>query len=566
MRALLCILLLPLLAAGQAFSPQSVPFRSQGTDWARRVVANGGALPSANTISAMETLRTTLIAQGITNKIHALCMFTDSVIASATPLFVHLGYPMWTNNFVAGDLNVNGLKGDGSTKAMETGIRMQDFVPVDGSSGMSLIVTESASNAVNTTAGYMSAAGTVAFSLNASDAGVTRWRNGTHGLEVNTILTNDFGRVGFLSGNRYDNDDMVLFVASPLETHKLIQVKSNAFQADFSTDANTISIFAAKRGTTNESGTFTAQRISMVCIHDALTQAESSNFWWAVKTCREQLGGGTGDPLHDYNRKIVAAGGSAISSTTSNALRDFRAGMDTDDLLYRIVAANCYAPDNLIAARTPFLWQAGHEIWLNNNFGETNVSINGLTGNGTSKSLMTGLSPAAITYGGFSVTSAGISLMIYNATSSVPAVAVEMGNAATAAFMHVQHTGNRLFFYCWLATLVNQDFVTVGTPHTNWSGYFSGNRTAANAIRIDWATNGVHNIATNATGNQTGNKTSVTNLNAHSFWVSATASAANWSDRTISFMSLHPGLTQTQSSNLWFRVAALRDDLGGGLP
>lgn len=549
---------------------QFAPFMMQSgivTDWSTRVVANGGALPSQNTIQAMETLRTTLISQGITNKIYALCNFVpDSVIACCTPLFYHLGYTNWGNsNFVSGDLTINGLKGNGSTKMLETGIRMQDFVPVDGSSGMSLIVTESASNAVNTTAGYMTAAGTVAFSINVSDAGITRWRDGTFGLDVNTINTNDWGRVGFVSGSRYDNDDLILYVASPLESHKLLSVRSNTFQSDFSTDANTISIFAQKRGTTNESGTFSAQRVSMVMIHDAFTQTESSNVWWAFKTCREQLNGGTGDPVHDWNRKIVDAGGAAISSTTSNAARTYESGLDTQSLLYKMLVANLYAPDNLTAVRVPLIWQAGSEVWTNFNFGSTNLTVNGLTGNGTTKYLGTGIHPSVVANRGFGAASAGISLLIYNTPSSA-ANMLEVGGQASAPAANIFSLGMQvglLTYYCWSSTTVNTDFARRTVPVTNYAGFLSGNRTAANAIRLDWVTNSVHNIATNGTGNQSASPIA-TNLFAGAF--NANGTAANFSDRTISYAAWHSGLTQTESSNHWELVKAFRNSAGGGVP
>src|SRR5688572_13026363 len=94
------------------------------TDWSQRVVANGGAVPSQQTIQCMETLRLTLIGMGLTNKLYTLCVFVpDSVIAASTPLFKHKGSDPWTNFFFAQtNLNIDGLKGDGIQKAFDTGV------------------------------------------------------------------------------------------------------------------------------------------------------------------------------------------------------------------------------------------------------------------------------------------------------------------------------------------------------------------------------------------------------------------------------------------------------------
>ncbi len=576
MRFLAVLLLSGCVAFGQAFTVRDIPFMAQGgvTDWAQRVINNGGAIPSVGTISCMETLRTTLIAQGITNKIYSLCVFVpDSVIASATPLFLHKGYPMWTNNFASGDLNIYGLKGNGTSLAMDTGVKGkagQAANVTTGTRGVSVLITEASTNLAGAVIGIRDGAGEPLIVLQPSFSGRTEWYPGAI-IGGNNALTNDFDRVGYVSGNVNTNTgttNIMIFVASPLESHKVITNKvttgaGGIFPA--TTTENTISVFAYKYDGTNNA--WTTDRMSMAMVHDGLTQTESSNVWVAIQTCRQCLGGGDGDPIHDFNRKVVAGGGAAISTTTSNALRTFRQGMDTDALLYQIVVANCFVPDNLTAARTPLLWQAGHQIWTNAAFGATNLSVNGLAGNGTTKYLGLGINPVNVTYGGFGSANVGITALIFNIVASGAGATIGGSGTAASSFFTLYNGGGNLTFHCWKVTTVNTDFVlrAAPSPGATWPGYISGNRTAANAIRLDWVTNGVHNIATNGTGNQTGSTATITNL--YAFASSAPGlTPGNFSDNTISFVSLHPGLTQTQSSNLWWRVANLRTNLGGGIP
>jgi len=56
--------------------------------------------------------------------ISCICLVPDNLIAAITPLYHTAGLDPWTNNgpFVAGDLTVNGLLGNGTTKFLDTGV------------------------------------------------------------------------------------------------------------------------------------------------------------------------------------------------------------------------------------------------------------------------------------------------------------------------------------------------------------------------------------------------------------------------------------------------------------
>lgn len=566
----LCLTVKAFAQDGMQFAPFMM--RSDINDWAQRVVANGGALPSQNTILAMETLRLGCIAAGLTNKIYSLCVFVpDSLIAATTPLFKHYGADPWTNiNFGTTNLDINGLLGNGTTKALDTAIKAKDIqVPSNGSTlGFTVIVTESATNQPNHVIGYRDPDGSPSALLLVSSAGRTEFYATTISAGDN-VITNDWGRVGYVSGNRNTNGgttNLSLFVASPLESHKLLTNTSGSIPAITTLVDDTISVFAAKQDATNQS--YSALRLSLAMVHDGFTQTESSNFWMLAKACRETLGGGTGDPVHDWNTKIVAAGGAAISSTTSNASRTFLQGLDTDDTLYRIVVANTYPPDSLTAARTPIIWQSGSQTWTNFAFGTTNLTVEGLTGDRTNKYLGTGMNLSTAIIRGFSDTSAGISVLIRSNTQALgqsTLLGSAAGLLANGQFALVNSTtaDPTMTFYCWKAITVNTDHLRF-TWSSNYTGFMSANRTAANAIRMDLVTNGVFNVYTNGTGNQTGNNDSNTNTFAHALY--NLGPAANFSSQTISFLALTSGLTSTQASNLYTRVTALRTAYGGGNP
>jgi hypothetical protein len=103
----------------------SAALNALATDWASRVVTNGGAAPSGGTVTAISDFCDALDTSGLTSLLFGVCCFVpDSLIAAITPLIVGTGHDPWTNMgpFVSGDLSVNGLKGDGSTKYLMTGL------------------------------------------------------------------------------------------------------------------------------------------------------------------------------------------------------------------------------------------------------------------------------------------------------------------------------------------------------------------------------------------------------------------------------------------------------------
>lgn len=567
----LLLLLSGFTAQAQFGAPNDLAFGGSAsglTDWASRVIANGGSVPTAVSMNAMETLRTGIISAGLSNKIFDLCVFVpDSLIAATTPLFHALGSDPWTNtNFVSGDLNVNGLKGDGATKFLNTGIPIGVLTAAPRTNrGLTVLVSESENNQTGVDIGFESSAGVDPLLLNvSSNSGKTEMY--VSSISGGTFATaSDYRRSGVVSGNCVASV-ITIYGQSLLVPQQVIATLS---QASISY-SGTVRLFAFCYSLAGAPTSHSAKRISVISVHDGLTAAEASTFSTLLLACRTALGGGTGDEINNWAQRVVAYGGADPASGTKTALRTAYASLATAGLLTNSVALNFIVPDNLTAARMPLVWQSGAECWTNQLFGTTNLTVNGLTGDGSSKYLRTGIIPASVPANtGFSVTSGGQSLVIVTNSGS----GYDFGTQSTASqqFALVNDTG--VFkLYCWDFNSINNNnlAVTAPSPGVTWAGFLSGNRTAANAIALYAANTGsTFGTLTNATGTQTANLLLYTkSMLAFALGSGATEGVpiGGYSPHTVSFIGLTAGLTSAQSSNLYYIVSTARSALGGGNP
>jgi len=98
------------------------------SDWLTRILAAGGASPSAATFAANDVWYASVLSAGLVTtiaggKLQVVNTYApDNLIACITPLIKGGGFDSWTNSgpFVSGDLTVNGLAGDGSSKYLRT--------------------------------------------------------------------------------------------------------------------------------------------------------------------------------------------------------------------------------------------------------------------------------------------------------------------------------------------------------------------------------------------------------------------------------------------------------------
>lgn len=267
---------------------------SLADNWAARVVANGGAAPSAGTKTALETFGNALATNGLITKFYALnAIVPDSLIAALTPFICAVGNTIWVNNgpFVGGDLTVNGLKGDGATKYLITGVNVPDILALPGgldpntSFGMDFYDTLS-SNSSTCEIGAESNTVDRGINLLCQFTGTTLWDcpylAGTGRISFTTVRGQSF-----ILGNRTASNSQQIF------------------------DYNSGGFVTRVNGTTNVAGSplvqipfyawgsnrtlgllYSDKRGSFVAIRQGLTVTQAQTYCGLVQALRTSLGGG----------------------------------------------------------------------------------------------------------------------------------------------------------------------------------------------------------------------------------------------------------------------------------
>lgn len=300
------------------------------SDWAKRVVINGGAKPSDNSINASAAFINSLTSAGILTKMVAVNMLApDSLIASITPLLVGGGNDPWTNTaFVAGDLTVNGLKGDGATKWLATGINPTTAFASDNDGGLTAYVYDPFTGAsLSCCLGVIMQATQRQFILEGSKQGAIFdcWTtvNGRN-YGIGTCLP------GYYSGNRTGATACNFYFASPGAPHSVLA--STALGIDGARANANIGAFVLRSDGVS-TNFFSIQRISFLAIHHGLTATESTSFFNAVHALRVAFGGGfvsdTTTPAQvasDWSDRVVRYGGGGSSSCYRQRDCDLRSG------------------------------------------------------------------------------------------------------------------------------------------------------------------------------------------------------------------------------------------------
>jgi hypothetical protein len=268
-----------------------------------------------------------------------------------------------------------------------------------------------------------------------------------------------------------------------------------------------------------------------------------------------------------WSNNVVANGGANPSTTTVAALNVMGAGLNNDQLLNQSLSAfpsltclNLMAPDSLIAATTPCIYYKGNQPWVNHNFVGGDIGANGLTGNGTTKYLDTGLNPS--TEGNMTSTSAGCYAYVYDNSAAASGYAIGLGTAALNSHFGVYPSGSGgtdSQGYVWRFDAPN--IINAPKPSPP-GGFFSIQRTTASRLDLYFANSGAaHSSIGNSTGAQTG---SILNGSTFAFAVNGIGTPSSWSVNTISAIGFSFGLSSAQDSNLYNRIQACRVSLGGG--
>ena len=260
----------------------SAPAMVVVTNWVSRIIAAGGASPSANTILTMTVFATGLYDKGIAAKmININCMVPDNITAAITPLIATQGSGStgvsntWSNSGFAGtDLSVAGLKGNGSNY-LKTGVSPSSVI--NNNIGLSLYNTFNVSDSRND---FASPATQLIVNYG---PGSVYWSCYTDVITGTPFSDN----IGFVTGNRTDSTHSYLYKAR--SDTALTQIAGPGSTPGTSTTYD-LWLFCL-----NNNGSPYGQsnkRFSFAGIHNGLTATEAGILFTLVQAMRTSLGGG----------------------------------------------------------------------------------------------------------------------------------------------------------------------------------------------------------------------------------------------------------------------------------
>lgn len=272
----------------------------------------------------------------------------------------------------------------------------------------------------------------------------------------------------------------------------------------------------------------------------------------------------------DWAARVITNGGAAPSSSTLTFLDTFWLSLNDNGLVSQMIAVMPIVPDNLIAALTPLIKTAGNDPWTNSggNFVGGDLTINGLTGNAGNKVLGTGIIATAVFQNSANSAVAGTTcgLSVYAFTVGTVASGFDVGAASNSP------SGEMSISSLFTPTSANQtafDAFNNSTGHlafnnAGWKGFSSGNRTSGTAIALYIAssTQAFTQVASN-NNSVIGNAMPTVQFAGMGYNSQTNVLTGN-TDRTISFIAIHTGLTSAQAQNLFNAVQALRVAMGGG--
>lgn len=276
-------------ANGSPTPPPVVVYHPLVEAWILQVAANGGARASDNTLSSLSTFCYGLDSAALTSLMIAVnCLVPDNLTAALTPLIHNQGFTLWTNNgYVAGDLTVNGIIGNGTSKYLDTGIKPSVAFASINSGGITLYGT-TPQNGSNTDlgGGVGNAFFQLLISAYASNVYFDCWTQTDGRLTTgNSLYT------GFISGNLtggglrrvYEANSGLAFntkaTSNNLPVGGPAACTSNLF-FDTSSDGGA------------PTANYCARRKSFAAVHEGLTSAQAQAFYNLIQALRTSLGGG----------------------------------------------------------------------------------------------------------------------------------------------------------------------------------------------------------------------------------------------------------------------------------
>ena len=273
-----------------AFLARATESHGSGTlSWAARVVANGGAAPSETTLNALDVFWDALVAAGIDSKMKVVNIYApDSLIACSTPYLVGTGSDPWTNigPFTSSELTVDGLKGNGTSMAWNTGVLLETEFPAPSNSHGYTLYTFDALNQDKRDGGATDSGGVEQLHHLALSSTLLNYSTPS-GTNVVSIANNLFA--GYVCMMRVSSTDLEVYRANSGTAHALLGSYSGAkvgtlpavrpFYVHGSNNVGTLAFPCSRR-------------LSFMALHTHLTSGQSSDFFDAVQQLRTDLGGG----------------------------------------------------------------------------------------------------------------------------------------------------------------------------------------------------------------------------------------------------------------------------------
>jgi hypothetical protein len=215
------------------------------------------------------------------------CFAPDSLIAAITPLIHTAGSNPWTNhNFVGGDIAIQGLLGNTSSKYLDTGCNPASIYPNDNGCGFTLYSasTGSALSARMNAYNGSTMAGLYQDSSSSYTGAYQAW-------DTSFVISALFpaGTFGFTSANRTASNAVAIYRANSLTA---FAAGSSAGGAPGGRPNLNLWMNCWNFNGSPSQFPVSATRYSFAAIHLGLTSGEAQTLYNAVQALRITLGGG----------------------------------------------------------------------------------------------------------------------------------------------------------------------------------------------------------------------------------------------------------------------------------
>lgn len=273
----------------------TTPLAADGrvADWVKRVNTNGGTTPASLTLDALSDFVVDMKAASLESKmISMIPIVPDNLIAAITPLYHTAGLDPWTNTgpFVAGDLTVNGLIGNGTTKWLDSGVNpglvfSLGAGPLGGITIYTVTALKDLSGGPD--AAVQNGAGNNAFDFYLNNNGTLQFAcydQTVNRLQV--VIATPFA--GFHSANSIFGGNRNVYTANSITAFSSIGQLNNEGGV---IPGGTL-LFLGFRIIAVGNFAGPVRRHSFDAVHNGYTAAEAQNLFNAVQKYRKALGGG----------------------------------------------------------------------------------------------------------------------------------------------------------------------------------------------------------------------------------------------------------------------------------